>query len=302
MSENKKKLKINGLLLIDKPLGFSSNQALSKIKWIFSAKKAGHTGTLDPLATGLLPICFGEATKFSSHLLNLEKTYEASIKLGWKSTTGDAEGKLTESKIISISLDKLEEVLSSFVGLSNQTPPMFSALKHKGQPLYKLAREGVKIERQQRQIKISDLKLLRYDKNIIKFKVSCSKGTYVRTLAEDIANKLGMDGYLIDLRRTKIGNLSVQDALSLDKIEALSAVKRNDFIKPTEALVDDYPKIFLTESEENLIKNGQPIQFPKKVNSEIYRLLSKSSAFIGLGEIDSNNLLKAVRLISTNLN
>ena len=302
MSENKKKLKINGLLLIDKPLGFSSNQALSKIKWIFSAKKAGHTGTLDPLATGLLPICFGEATKFSSHLLNLEKTYEASIKLGWKSTTGDAEGKLTESKIISISLDKLEEVLSSFVGLSNQTPPMFSALKHKGQPLYKLAREGVKIERQQRQIKISDLKLLRYDKNIIKFKVSCSKGTYVRTLAEDIANKLGMDGYLIDLRRTKIGNLNIQDALSFDKIEALSADKRNDFIKPTEALVDDYPKIFLTESEENLIKNGQPIQFPKKVNSEIYRLLSKSSAFIGLGEIDSNNLLKAVRLISTNLN
>ena len=302
MSENKKKLKINGLLLIDKPLGFSSNQALSKIKWIYSAKKAGHTGTLDPLATGLLPICFGEATKFSSYLLNLEKTYEASIKLGWKSTTGDAEGKLTESKIISISLDKLEEVLSSFVGLSNQTPPMFSALKHKGQPLYKLAREGVKIERQQRQIKISDLKLLRYDKNIIKFEVSCSKGTYVRTLAEDIANKFGMDGYLIDLRRTKIGNLNVQDALSLDKIEALSALKRNDFIKPTEALVDDYPKIFLTESEENLIKNGQPIQLPKKVNSEIYRLFSKSSAFIGLGEIDSNNLLKAVRLISTNLN
>ena len=221
MSKNKEKLKINGLLLIDKPLGFSSNQALSKIKWIFSAKKAGHTGTLDPLATGLLPICFGEATKFSSHLLNSEKTYEASIKLGWKSSTGDAEGKLTESKIISISLDKLEEVLSLFVGLSNQTPPMFSALKHKGQPLYKFAREGVKIERQQRQIKISELKLLSYEKNIIKFAVTCSKGTYIRTLAEDIANKLGMDGYLIDLRRTKIGNLNVQDALSLDKIEAL---------------------------------------------------------------------------------
>jgi tRNA pseudouridine55 synthase len=302
MSENKKKLKIDGLLLIDKPLGFSSNQALSKIKWIFSAKKAGHTGTLDPLATGLLPICFGEATKFSSHLLNSEKTYEASIKLGWKSSTGDAEGKLTESKIISISLDKLEEILSSFVGLSNQTPPMFSALKHKGQPLYKLAREGIKVERQQREIKISELKLLRNNKNIIKIEVSCSKGTYVRTLAEDIANKLGMDGYLIDLRRTKIGNLNIQDALSFDKIEALSADKRNDFIKPTEVIVDDYPKIILTESEENLIKNGQPIQLPKKVNPEIYRLFSKNSEFIGLGEIDSNNLLKAVRLISTNLN
>ena len=302
MSKNKEKLKINGLLLIDKPLGFSSNQALSKIKWIFSAKKAGHTGTLDPLATGLLPICFGEATKFSSHLLNSEKTYEASIKLGWKSSTGDAEGKLTESKIISISLDKLEEVLSLFVGLSNQTPPMFSALKHKGQPLYKLAREGVKIERQQREIKISELKLLSYENNIIKFAVSCSKGTYIRTLAEDIANKLGMDGYLIDLRRTKIGNLNVEDALGLDKIESLSIVKRNDFIKPTEVLVDEYPKIILIESEENLIKNGQQIQLSKKVNPEVYRLFSKSSAFIGLGEIDSKNLLKAVRLISTNLN
>ena len=287
MSKNKEKLKIDGLLLIDKPLGFSSNQALSKIKWIFSAKKAGHTGTLDPLATGLLPICFGEATKFSSHLLNSEKTYEASIKLGWKSSTGDAEGKLTESKIISISLDKLEEELSSFVGLSNQTPPMFSALKHKGQPLYKLAREGVKIERQQREIKISELKLLSYEKNIIKFAVTCSKGTYIRTLAEDIANKLGMDGYLIDLRRTKIGNLNVQDALSLDKIEALSTVKRINFIKPTEVLVDEHPKIILNESEENLIKNGQPIKLPKKVNAEIYRLFSKNSGFIGLGEIDS---------------
>ena len=301
MSKNKEKLKINGLLLIDKPLGFSSNQALSKIKWIFSAKKAGHTGTLDPLATGLLPICFGEATKFSGHLLNSEKTYEASIKLGWKSSTGDAEGKLTESKIISISLDKLEEVLSLFVGLSNQTPPMFSALKHKGQPLYKLAREGVKIERQQREIKISELKLLNYENNIIKFEVSCSKGTYIRTLAEDIANKLGMDGYLIDLRRTKIGNLNVQDALSLDKIEALSIVKRKNFIRPTEVLVDEYPKIILIESEENLIKNGQTIQLPKKVNAEIYRLFSKKNTFIGLGEIDNNNLLKAVRLISTNL-
>jgi tRNA pseudouridine55 synthase len=132
--------------------------------------------------------------------------------------------------------------------------------------------------------------------------VSCSKGTYIRTLAEDIANKLGMDGYLIDLRRTKIGNLNVQDALSLDKIEALSADKRDDFIMPTEALVDEYPKIILTKSEENSIKNGQQIQLPKKVNPEIYRLFSKNSAFIGLGEIDSKNLLKAVRLISTNLN
>ena len=302
MNENRKKLEISGLLLIDKPLGFSSNQALSKIKWIFSAKKAGHTGTLDPLATGLLPICFGEATKFSSHLLNSEKTYEASIKLGWKSSTGDAEGKLTESKIISLSLEKLQKELKSFIGLSKQTPPMFSALKYNGQPLYKLAREGVKIERQEREINISELILLNYSKNIIKIEVTCSKGTYIRTLAEDIANKLGMDGYLIELRRTKIGKLNINEAFSIENISTLSSDKRKSCIKPTEVLVDKYPKLILLDSEVDFIKNGQPIKLKKKLNTEIYTLFTKSKVFIGLGEIDSNNLLKVVRLISTNIN
>lgn len=302
MNENRKKLEISGLLLIDKPLGFSSNQALSKIKWIFSAKKAGHTGTLDPLATGLLPICFGEATKFSSHLLNSEKTYEASIKLGWKSSTGDAEGKLTESKIISLSLEKLQKELKSFIGLSKQTPPMFSALKYNGQPLYKLAREGVKIERQEREINILELILLNYSKNIIKIEVTCSKGTYIRTLAEDIANKLGMDGYLTELRRTKIGKLNINEAFSIENISTLSSDKRKSCIKPTEVLVDRYPKLSLLDSEVDFIKNGQPIKLKKKLNTEIYTLFTKSKAFIGLGEIDSNNLLKVVRLISTNIN
>ena len=302
MNENRKKLEISGLLLIDKPLGFSSNQALSKIKWIFSAKKAGHTGTLDPLATGLLPICFGEATKFSSHLLNSEKTYEASIKLGWKSSTGDAEGKLTESKIISLSLEKLQKELKSFIGLSKQTPPMFSALKYNGQPLYKLAREGVKIERQEREINISKLILLNYSKNIIKIEVTCSKGTYIRTLAEDIANKLGMDGYLTELRRTKIGKLNINEAFSIENISTLSSDKRKSCIKPTEVLVDRYPKLSLLDSEVDFIKNGQPIKLKKKLNTEIYTLFTKSKVFIGLGEIDSNNLLKVVRLISTNIN
>ena len=302
MNENRKKLEISGLLLIDKPLGFSSNQALSKIKWIFSAKKAGHTGTLDPLATGLLPICFGEATKFSSHLLNSEKTYEASIKLGWKSSTGDAEGKLTESKIISLSLEKLQKELKSFIGLSKQTPPMFSALKYNGQPLYKLAREGVKIERQEREIDISKLILLNYSKNIIKIEVTCSKGTYIRTLAEDIANKLGMDGYLTELRRTKIGKLNINEAFSIENISTLTSDKRKSCIKPTEVLVDRYPKLSLLDSEVDFIKNGQPIKLKKKLNTEIYTLFTKSKVFIGLGEIDSNNLLKVVRLISTNIN
>ena len=302
MNENRKKLEISGFLLIDKPLGFSSNQALSKIKWIFSAKKAGHTGTLDPLATGLLPICFGEATKFSSYLLNSEKTYEASIKLGWKSSTGDAEGKLTESKIISLSLEKLQKELKSFIGLSKQTPPMFSALKYNGQPLYKFAREGVKIERKEREIDISKLILLNYSKNIIKIEVTCSKGTYIRTLAEDIANKLGMDGYLTELRRTKIGKLNINEAFSIENISILSSDKRKSCIKPTEVLVDKYPKLILLDSEVDFIKNGQPIKLKKKLNTEIYTLFTKSKDFIGLGKIDTNNLLKVVRLISTNIN
>ncbi len=302
MNEKRNKLEINGLLLLDKPFGFSSNQALSKIKWIFSAKKAGHTGTLDPLATGLLPICFGEATKFSNHLLNSEKTYEATLKLGFKSSTGDAEGKLTESKIISLSLEKLQVAIKSFIGLSNQTPPMYSALKYKGQPLYKFAREGVRIERQKREIKISEIFLLKFEKNLIKFQVTCSKGTYIRTLVEDIANKLGMDGYLTDLRRTKIGELSINEAFSLEKIEMLSPDERKVCMKPTEVLVNQYPNIFLSESEVNFIKNGQPIKLSKKLNTEIYTLFTKGNVFIGLGEIDSNNLLKVIRLISTNIN
>jgi len=302
MGHNRKKLEVNGLLLIDKPLGFSSNQALSKIKWIFSAKKAGHTGTLDPLATGLLPICFGEATKFSSHLLNSEKTYVASIQLGWKSSTGDAEGQLTESKIILLSLKKLKNELNSFIGFSKQTPPMFSALKHKGQPLYKLAREGVEVERKEREINISELNLLGYEKNIIKIEVTCSKGTYIRALAEDIAKKLGMDGYLKDLKRTKIGNLSINDALSLEKVENLSSDKRKAYLMPIEILVDRYTKINLSESQVNSLKKGQPVMLSRKFKPEIYSLFTTGNVFLGLGEVDGGTLLKAVRLMATNIN
>ena len=222
--------------------------------------------------------------------------------MGWKSSTGDAEGKLTESKIISLSLEKLQKELKSFIGLSKQTPPMFSALKYNGQPLYKLAREGVKIERQEREIDISKLILLNYSKNIIKIEVTCSKGTYIRTLAEDIANKLGMEGYLTELRRTKIGKLNINEAFSIENISTLSSDKRKSCIKPTEVLVDRYPKLSLLDSEVDFIKNGQPIKLKKKLNTEIYTLFTKSKVFIGLGEIDSNNLLKVVRLISTNIN
>jgi len=302
MDKKEKKLEINGLLLFDKPLGFSSNQALSKIKWIFSAKKAGHTGTLDPLATGLLPICFGEATKFSSHLLNSEKTYEASIKLGWKSSTGDAEGKLIKSKTNSFTLENLQDVLDSFIGISYQTPPMFSALKHKGKPLYKFAREGVKVKIQERKINVSKLILLKKEKNMIKIEVTCSKGTYIRTLGENIAEKLGTNGYLIDLRRTKIGDLSVQNAFALDKIENLTPTERKACLRPTETLVKRYPEIILSDTQVKHIKNGQSVKLLSKIDAQIYALFTESKVFFGIGQIDNDYLLKAVRLISTNIN
>ncbi len=298
----KKKLEINGLLLFDKPEGFSSNQALSKIKWIFSAKKAGHTGTLDPLATGLLPICFGEATKFSNHLLNSDKTYEATIQLGWKSSTGDAEGELTKSTTTPIVTEKIQVELDSFIGVSYQIPPMFSALKYKGQPLYKLARKGVKIKIKEREINISKLILLNNHKNVIKIEVTCSKGTYIRTLAEDIAQKLGTDGYLINLRRIKIGTLSVESAYSLENIEKFTLEEKDRCIKPTETLLNGYPKIILSDSQVKNIKNGQSIKLTKNNNVQTYALFTENNIFFGIGKIDSDNVLKAVRLTSTNIN
>lgn len=302
MNKNEKKHEINGLLLFDKPEGFSSNQALSKIKWIFSAKKAGHTGTLDPLATGLLPICFGEATKFSNHLLNSDKTYEATIQLGWKSSTGDAEGELTKSTTTLLVKEKIQSALDSFIGVSYQIPPMFSALKYKGQPLYKLARKGVKIKIKEREINISKLILLNNHKNVLKIEVTCSKGTYIRTLAEDIAQKLGTDGYLIDLRRTKIGTISVESAYSLENIEKFTLQEKDRCIKPTETLLNGYPNIILSDSEVKNIKNGQSIKLTKKINVQTYALFTENNIFFGIGKIDNNNVLKAARLISTNIN
>ena len=302
MSKNEKKLEINGLLLFDKPEGFSSNQALSKIKWIFSAKKAGHTGTLDPLATGLLPICFGEATKFSNHLLNSDKTYEATIQLGWKSSTGDAEGELTKSTTSPIEGVEVQGVLDSFIGVSYQTPPMFSALKYKGQPLYKFARKGVKIKVKEREINISKLILLNNDKNVLKIEVTCTKGTYIRTLAEDIAQKLGTDGYLIDLRRTKIGTLSVQSAYTLEEIEKFTSKDKDRCLKPIEVLMNRYPNIILSDLQVKNIKNGQSITLTKNNNAQTYALFTENNIFFGIGKINNDNELKAVRLTSTNIN
>ena len=204
----------------------TSNSALQAARRLYSAAKAGHTGTLDPLATGLLPLCFGEATKFSADLLDADKTYEADVRFGVVTDTGDSEGQVLETRAADVSVAALEAVLVGFRGPIRQVPPMYSALKRDGQPLYKLARQGVEVEREARDVVIHALELLTCDVDRCRLRVRCSKGTYIRTLAEDIGRVLGCGAHLTALRRTAVGDLSVVDALSLDALTALDDVAR----------------------------------------------------------------------------
>jgi len=217
---------INGILLLDKPFGLSSNAALQKVKRLFQAKKAGHTGSLDPLATGMLPICFGKSTKLAQKFLELDKIYLVTGQLGIKTTTGDTEGEILEQKPVpeNLSSETIEKILDLFRGETTQIPPMYSALKHKGQPLYKLARQGITIEREPRNITVYQLDLIQYHPETltIELKIACSKGTYIRTLIEDIAEALNTVGHVIKLRRTQVGDFQESDMLTLEALEQLS--------------------------------------------------------------------------------
>jgi tRNA pseudouridine55 synthase len=292
------KFNVDGLLLTDKPLGLSSNQLVSKIKFLFSAKKVGHTGTLDPMATGLLPICLGEATKFSSYLLNADKTYEALIRLGYKSSTGDMEGEIIKQKIDKMpSLAEIRKVICEFIGTSEQLPPMYSALKYQGKPLYSYARDGIDIPRPKRAIQIHIIDLLAYEEDQLRLKIKCSKGTYIRTLAEDIGAQLNVGAYLIELRRTNIGNFSIENALNIEKIEKTKDIERRRLLLLPEELLSKYEKIILNSNEENAIKNGKIIEKKTEIPG-LYRLYGCNNDFIGLGEIDTTENLKAKRLKS----
>jgi len=289
---------VDGLLLINKPLGLSSNQVLSKIKFLFSPKKVGHTGTLDPMATGLLPICLGEATKFSSYLLGADKTYVALIKLGFKSTTGDREGKITKQNInIMPPLNIIKKILLSFIGQIDQLPPMYSALKFQGKPLYSYARDGIEISRSKRKVMVYAIELLDYIGDELRLKIKCSKGTYIRTLAEDIGEKLNLGAYLLELNRTEIGHLDIKDAFKIEKIEKIKVEQKIKTLLPIERLLSNYKKLILNSYEANAIKEGKKIEKSKRLPG-YYRLYEDKNHFIGLGEIDHTEYLKAKRLIS----
>ena len=290
------KFNVDGLLLTDKPIGISSSQLVSKIKFLFSAKKVGHTGTLDPMATGLLPICLGEATKFSSYLLNADKTYEALIRLGYKSSTGDAEGEITKKNIdVMPSLEDIKKELYKFIGTIEQLPPMYSALKYRGKPLYSYARDGIDIPRPKRKVIIHTIKVLNYQGNKLRIKIKCSKGTYIRTLAEDIGDQLNVGGYLNDLRRTNIGNLSIDDSVSIEHIEKTKDKERVRLLLPTEELLSEHENIILNSNEEKAIKNGKMIVQSAKTPG-LYKLYGSNNNFLGLGEINKTKGLKVKRL------
>lgn len=280
---------IDGVLLLDKPLELSSNTALQKVRRLFHAEKAGHTGTLDPLATGLLPICFGEATKFSNVLLDADKTYRAMLRLGQTTTTGDAEGEVTGECLAEPQRTEVEAVLAKFLGETRQLPPMYSALKHKGKPLYEYIRSGETVERELRNILIHELVLNRFASNEIDITVRCTKGTYIRTLAEDIGAALGCGAHLIGLCRTAIAHLNLHDAYSLQQLESMTAAERDDCLRPLEYLMPDMPKLQLDDTQVKRLAQGQRLALDAglpdgKVN------LQGSQGFVGVGLLQGRRL------------
>ncbi|MDR5732191.1 tRNA pseudouridine(55) synthase TruB [Caballeronia sp. LZ025] len=251
---------LDGVLLLDKPLGLSSNDALIKAKRIYLAKKSGHTGTLDPLATGLLPLCFGEATKFSQDLLDADKTYEATMRLGIRTATGDAEGEAVETRDVACDEAAVEAAMTRFIGDIVQIPPMYSALKRDGKPLYEYARAGQTVEREGRQVTIHALKMIACALPLVTFRVTCSKGTYVRTLAEDIGEALGCGAHLTALRRTGVGALTLEHALTLDELAELDEADRDARLQPVDALLSTFPAVRLDDEACRRFLHGQRLK------------------------------------------
>ena len=251
---------VHGVILLDKPLGLSSNQALQKVKWLLRAEKAGHTGTLDPLATGVLPLCFGAATKFSQQHLNADKVYETTVRLGRKTTTADAEGELIVERPVTCTLGQVVEVLDRFMGPIRQVPPMHSALKKDGKALYEYAREGETVEREARDVVIHDLEMLdvqlQGDEPFLRLRVACSKGTYIRTLGEDIGEALGCGGHLTALRRVQTGPFTAAECITLEQLEALEEGDRLAALQPVDCLLQDHTAVTLDADHAGRFLSG----------------------------------------------
>jgi tRNA pseudouridine55 synthase len=298
---------VDGVLLLDKPLGLSSNTALQRARHLLRARKAGHTGTLDPKASGLLPLTFGEATKFSVGLLESHKVYRARIALGVRTDSGDSEGEVVEQREVEVTQERMQSVLREFLGSIRQVPPMHSALKRDGRPLYELARQGLEVEREAREIHIARLGLVEWDPRQPEIEVECSKGTYVRVLAQDIGASLGCGAHLAGLRRTRVGGLRVEDAVSLDELEAGTLEARRAVLRPLDSLLDGLPGVVLDETCARRFRHGQRIALedlvpPQELAPEArLRVVDRNGQLMGLARVE-DGCLAPQRLLTQSTN
>ncbi len=297
---NKKGRNLTGIVVIDKPTGRSSNHVLQQVKRLFDAKKAGHTGSLDPLATGVLPICLGEATKVSSYLLDADKSYHVTCQLGTITDSGDSDGEVVEVKPVpAFSEQSLLRLLTQFTGQQEQVPPMFSALKHQGQPLYKLARQGIEVERKSRTVTIYSIELLSFTADSFTLAVACSKGTYIRTLVEDISHAMGTGGHVVMLRRVQAAGYNIEQALTIEQLEQLAEEGQTELdsaLLNTADALPEWPKVIANDEQVIALRHGQQIVSTLEYVSAQVRLFDQQDNFLGLGEMFSNGTVSPKRV------
>lgn len=311
MAKRRKGRPVNGVILLDKPYEMSSNSALQKVKRIFFAQKAGHTGALDPLATGMLPICLGEGTKFSQFLLDTDKTYQVTAKLGIRTTTSDADGEVVSEKPVDVSEQQLAIALESFRGTTQQIPSMYSALKYQGQPLYKYAREGIEVPRESRDITVFRLDLLRFEGDEVDLDIHVSKGTYIRTIVDDLGELLGCGAHVANLRRSAVGNYPTDKMVTMEQLETLLEQANEQEISPSELLdplllpmttaCDGIPAVFVDDMSASFLRHGNPVQAVNAPSDGLVQVFLgddvDSGEFIGVGHIDDDGLVAPKRIV-----
>ncbi|EOV0869773.1 tRNA pseudouridine(55) synthase TruB [Vibrio parahaemolyticus] len=308
MARRRKGRPINGVILLDKPTGISSNDALQKVKRIYFAEKAGHTGALDPLATGMLPICLGEATKFSQFLLDSDKRYRVIAKLGERTNTSDSDGEVVETRPVDVTLEKLEACIEKFRGESDQVPSMFSALKYQGKPLYEYARKGIEVPRESRKITVYEIVLHRFEGDEVEMEVHCSKGTYIRTIVDDLGEMLGCGAHVTMLRRTAVAKYPYEKMVTLEQLNELLEQAHREEIAPRELLdpllmpmdtaVEDLPEVNLIPELADMVQHGQSVQVLGAPEQGALRLtMGEERLFIGVGEMNDDGKIAPKRLV-----
>lgn len=308
MARRRKGRPIDGVILLDKPTGISSNDALQKVKRIYFAEKAGHTGALDPLATGMLPICLGEATKFSQFLLDSDKRYRVIAKLGERTNTSDSDGEVVETRPVDVDMTKLEACIDKFRGESDQIPSMFSALKYQGKPLYEYARQGIEVPRESRKITVYEIILHRFEGDEVEMEVHCSKGTYIRTIVDDLGEMLGCGAHVTMLRRTAVANYPYEKMVTLEQLnELLEQAHREEkaprelldpLLMPMDTAVEDLPEVNLIPDLANMVQHGQPVQvFGAPTEGPVRLTTGEEKLFIGVGEMNDDGKIAPKRLV-----